>query len=354
MVSAMRLRKMQWNKVGWYRYSAACEPEASGEHLVAAESVLLRLEAVLLGAERLLLVDAVGVPVALLLAHHVADGVGRNVLWVLEHGGAAEAALEHADGREHHARADLDQLGLLVGLLLAATLLAVALLRLFYLGDRRGAWIRLDNLVVAEPNLVVEDGEGDDVVDKRLGLARAAGHAKHLREHLLDERPVRLLVKLLVETENRARALETVAGHLELVHGVNVLHLELGRRSIGRLGRPHVQILALPRLKVERVVAVVELGELVEHVQLRLGIELAVLLGMWHERLEVIDEVAHARRDASRGQHEHPLLVPADGRRRCAVVVVAIGLALALGRLRGLLVYGRHGCSDQSCSCCRS
>jgi hypothetical protein len=55
------------------------------------------------------------------------------------------------------------------------------------------------------------------------------------------------------------------------------LYVELDSRAIGHLAHPHVQILPLPGLKEHDIVAVVKLRQLVELVQLGLGIELGVL-----------------------------------------------------------------------------
>jgi hypothetical protein len=75
-----------------------------------------------------------------------------------------------------------------------------------------------------------------------------------------------LAVPSAVKYANAPRALEAVARHLELVHGVDVLHVELGRGSIGRTGHPEVQVFVFSGLKVERVVARVQVGQLVDQV----------------------------------------------------------------------------------------
>ena len=48
------------------------------------------------------------------------------------------------------------------------------------------------------------------------------------------------------------------------------MHLDSG--PIGCLAHPYVKILALSRLKEKHIVAVVELSELIELVELRLGV----------------------------------------------------------------------------------
>lgn len=81
-----------------------------------------------------------------------------------------------------------------------------------------------------------------------------------------------------------------------------------------------------PRLEVERVVAVVQVRELGEEVQVVLRVKLRVcvqsvvsgvkgrgngrtFLDVREEGLEIIHEVPHAMRDAPRGEEEDPLLV---------------------------------------------
>lgn len=46
--------------------------------------------------------------------------------------------------------------------------------------------------------------------------------------------------------------------------------------SVWRLANPYKKILALPGLEKEDIVAVIELSELVELVELRLGVELGI------------------------------------------------------------------------------
>lgn len=43
----------------------------------------------------------------------------------------------------------------------------------------------MGDLVVADPDAVVGNGEGQDVIHKGLGLAVALGRTEHLRQHLL-------------------------------------------------------------------------------------------------------------------------------------------------------------------------
>lgn len=66
--------------------------------------------------------------------------------------------------------------------------------------------------------------------------------------------PLRLLERR-IEAQDPTTAFKTVPGHLEFVHRVHVLYVQLNARPVRCLGRPEVQVLVPPRLKVERVVA---------------------------------------------------------------------------------------------------
>jgi hypothetical protein len=72
-------------------------------------------------------------------------------------------------------------------------------------------------------------------------------------EHLLEKLPVLVLVPCAVKAYETAAPLQTVASHLELVHGVNVLHMALDRGAVGRTRGPHVEVLVTPSLKVHSV-----------------------------------------------------------------------------------------------------
>lgn len=66
--------------------------------------------------------------------------------------------------------------------------------------------------------------------------------------------PLRLLERR-IEAQDPTTAFKTVPGHLEFVHRVHVLYMQLNARPVRCLGRPEVQVLVPSRLKVERVVA---------------------------------------------------------------------------------------------------
>lgn len=147
------------------------------------------------------------------------------------------------------------------------------------------------------------------MVEEGLGLSGTLGDTKGLRQHLLDHGVVRGVVKAAVEGQNRSRSSQTVAGEVELVHGMQVLDVELGGGTVGSLGHPHVQIHMLSGLKVQNVVAVVHLSNLVELVQLGLGVELGLLSTMGKHGLEIADEMSLSEGHSSRSDDQHSLLV---------------------------------------------
>jgi hypothetical protein len=85
-----------------------------------------------------------------------------------------------------------------------------------------------------------------------------------------------LLLPLPIKHADPPAPLEAVPRHLELVHRVQVLHVALRRGPVGRAREPEVEVLVSSRLEVERVVARVQVGELVEQVKGGFGVELGV------------------------------------------------------------------------------
>ena len=106
------------------------------------------------------------------------------------------------------------------------------------------------DLEIAEPDLVVEDREGQDVIDKGFRLASLWGHAENLwsgftprtkdgdkrrtyvREQLLCELTPLGIVEGLVKAQNTPTTLQAVARHFEFVHGMNILDVQLDARSV--------------------------------------------------------------------------------------------------------------------------
>lgn len=74
--------------------------------------------------------------------------------------------------------------------------------------------------------------------------------------------------------------------------GLTILDVHLDGRTIGHLARPQVQVLTLPRLEKEDIVAVVQLRQLVELVKLGFRVELGVFPRVGHHGCEVIEQVS--------------------------------------------------------------
>ena len=59
-----------------------------------------------------------------------------------------------------------------------------------------------------------------------------------------------------------------------------ILNEELGAGTVGCLGEPHVQVLMLADLKIDGIVAVDQIRQLIENLEVSLGIEFAVFTRM--------------------------------------------------------------------------
>ncbi len=62
---------------------------------------------------------------------------------------------------------------------------------------------------------------------------------------------------------------------------LTILKMHLDSRSIRRFAHPYVEIFALPRLKEQNVIAIVQLGKFVELVELCLCVQLRVFATVW-------------------------------------------------------------------------
>lgn len=74
--------------------------------------------------------------------------------------------------------------------------------------------------------------------------------------------------------------------------------MEFDGRSVRNLAEPDVEILALSCLEEQNVVAVVQLGEFVEFVKLRLGVELGILPAVGEHRGDIVKKVTMTIRRA--------------------------------------------------------
>lgn len=79
----------------------------------------------------------------------------------------------------------------------------------------------LPDLIVAQPEPVIQEVEADDVIMEGLAFGVPPGGGKGLDEHLLHQLQVRLLIKGCVKAEDWSGALQVVAAQLQLCHGVN-------------------------------------------------------------------------------------------------------------------------------------
>lgn len=81
-------------------------------------------------------------------------------------------------------------------------------------------------------------------------------------EYFLHEFPVLVAIKSTVKRQYTTAPFETVPRHLELVHRMNILHMHLDARAVGRFSGPHIQIFMPPCLEVERIVTIVQVSQL--------------------------------------------------------------------------------------------
>lgn len=136
--------------------------EHLSKHLVPRQLVLADIHPPLLAP--LLAVHLGALPAPVLVAHGLlearARGSGRDELGVLVQRWPAERAFEEPDGGEDETRADLHK-----G-------------RDGRAGGLEGVF--LDYLEIAEPDLVVEDGEEENVVDEWFEAAGRLGHGEDL------------------------------------------------------------------------------------------------------------------------------------------------------------------------------
>mmetsp|Transcript_44917 Transcript_44917/g.105411 ORF Transcript_44917/g.105411 Transcript_44917/m.105411 type:complete len:305 (+) Transcript_44917:56-970(+) len=212
--------------------------------------------------------------------HHV----GRDVVHVGVDRRALECACEYAVQLQAEAGPDLNQRGFACG---------------FGLGD----------LVVANPNVAVEDVEGERMVHKRLALPVALGRPKRLLEHFLEELKVGFRVERCVEHEERAREEQVVAGELELACRVDVLDQKLctGTKRCPR--HPQVKVLVLSGLEVQSAVAPPHLRNLVDHAGPVLALHLRVFGAVREQLSNVQHQVPETVRDSARSNDQHSLLV---------------------------------------------
>ena len=222
-----------------------------------------------------------------LLLHNPRLGRCHEVL-VFPEGVAAHAAREELDGVEAEAGADFDQCQL-VDVIVGGELL----------------FLLVEYLVITEPDAVVEEVEGDHVVDERFAFRVILGRVKRMTQHLLHQLQVRTLwvVESAVKGDQGAAVAETVACELLLIQRHNILYQKLKRRPIRRLGQPHVQIrnLVVSLLEVNEVVAGAVKAQLINLLLDILSLDLGLLLAVRNQQREIINQVPEVTLNAALG-----------------------------------------------------
>ena len=80
------------------------------------------------------------------------------------------------------------------------------------------------------------------------------------------------------------------------VEKLTVLQMHLDRWSVGCFAHPDIEIFSLARLEKQHVVAIVQLGQLVELIQLAFRVEFGILATMREEGVEIVEKMALAFR----------------------------------------------------------
>lgn len=94
---------------------------------------------------------------------------------------------------------------------------------------------------------------------------------------------------------------------------MHVLNIEFHCGTIGRLQDPEVKVLVLSCLEEKNVVAVIQLSNFVELVQVLLGIEFGLFSSMWHQVCQILNQVTMPVSDASGRDDKHSLAVNVFG-----------------------------------------
>ena len=74
------------------------------------------------------------------------------------------------------------------------------------------------DLIVSQPQPVVQEVEADDMIMEGLAFGVPPGGGKGMREHLLHQLQVRLLIEGCIKAQNRSRPFQVVAAQLQLCH----------------------------------------------------------------------------------------------------------------------------------------
>ena len=79
--------------------------------------------------------------------------------------------------------------------------------------------------------------------------------------------------------------------------------MHLYRRSIGRLAHPYVEIFPFPCFEKEDVIAIVELSQFIQLVELCFCIELCIFATMGKEGVQIVQEMSVSVGHAARGEN---------------------------------------------------
>jgi hypothetical protein len=93
---------------------------------------------------------------------------------------------------------------------------------------------------------------------------------------LLSELAPLGVIEAAVKAQDPPAALQAIASHLELVHGMNVLNMELDRRAVWSFSSPHVEIFVPPGFEIDGVVTIVQVGELWQEVQVGFRVQFGI------------------------------------------------------------------------------
>ena len=99
-----------------------------------------------------------------------------------------------------------------------------------------------------------------------------------MREQLFCQPSPLCLIKSLVKRQQPSASLQAVSSHFQLVHRVDILYVHLDTWAIRCLRGPHVEVFMSPCLEIYRVVAVVQVGEFGQEIEMVFRVQLRVWL----------------------------------------------------------------------------
>ena len=88
-----------------------------------------------------------------------------------------------------------------------------------------------------------------------------------------------------------------------------IMHLKLNAGTLRGLAHPHVEVRMIALLKVDRVIAVLHVSQIIDQLEVFLHIQLDVFLAVREEVDEVTHEMPFSSSDSSGTYQQSPLLV---------------------------------------------